>query len=63
MKILEQNIHNLAYAQYEGVGDYDIPMMLPVHIDGLADIPIQGFNFALKESLNAVLTFYAYTLI
>lgn len=49
-RILEQNIHNLAYAQYEGVGDYDIPMMLPVHIDGLADIPIQGFNFALTEN-------------
>ena len=31
-RILEQNIHNLAYAQYEGVGDYDIPMMLPVPI-------------------------------
>ena len=48
-RIQEQNIHNLAYAQFEGVGKYDIPMMLPVHIDNLANIPIQGFNYALKE--------------
>lgn len=48
-RIQEQNIHNLAYGQFEGVGDYDIPMMLPVHIDNLANIPIQGFNYALKE--------------
>lgn len=48
-RFLEQNIHNLAYAQFEGVGDYDIPEMLPTHINDLKDIPIQGFNFALKE--------------
>lgn len=48
-RILEQNIHNLVYAQYDGVGEYDIPEMLPAHIDDLADIPIQGFNYALKE--------------
>lgn len=48
-RILEQNILNLSYAQFDGVGDYDIPEMLPVHIDNLADIPLQGFNFALKE--------------
>lgn len=48
-RILEQNIHNLAYAQFDGVGEYDIPEMLPVHIDNLADIPLQGFNYALKE--------------
>lgn len=48
-RILEQNIHNLAYAQYEGVGAFDIPEMLPVHIDDLEHIPIQGFNYALKE--------------
>lgn len=48
-RILEQNILNLSYAQYDGVGEYDIPMMLPTHIDSLKDIPIQGFNFALKE--------------
>jgi len=48
-RFLEQNIHNLAYAQYEGEGDFDIPVMKPVHIDNLEDIPLQGFNFALKE--------------
>ena len=46
---MEQNICNLAYAQFEGDGDYDIPMLLPTHIDNLADIPLQGFNYALKE--------------
>lgn len=49
-RILEQNIHNLAYAQFDGVSDYDIPEMLPVHIDNLKDIPLQGFNYALKET-------------
>ena len=49
-RILEQNIHNLAYAQFKGIGDYDIPEMLPVHIDNLQDIPLQGFNYALKET-------------
>ena len=48
-RILEQNIHNLAYAQFDGIGEYDIPEMLPVHIDNLQDIPLQGFNYALKE--------------
>ncbi len=46
---MEQNICNLAYAQFEGDGEYDIPMLLPTHIDNLKDIPLQGFNFALKE--------------
>ena len=48
-RILEQNILNLTYAQFDGVGEYDIPEMYPTHIDNLKDIPIQGFNFALKE--------------
>ena len=48
-RILEQNIHNLAYAQFDGVGEYDIPEMYPVHIDNLKDIPLQGFNYALQE--------------
>ena len=48
-RFLEQNILNLAYAQFKGVGKYDIPSIDPVHIDNLADIPIQGFNYALKE--------------
>ena len=48
-RILEQNILNLSYAQYDGVGEYDIPVMQQTHVDNLKDIPIQGFNFALKE--------------
>lgn len=48
-RFLEQNILNLAYAEYEGVGEYDMPDMYPIHIDNLEDIPLQGFNFALKE--------------
>ena len=48
-RFLEQNILNLAYAQYEGVGKYDMPLMYPVRINDLKNIPIQGFNFALKE--------------
>lgn len=48
-RILEQNILNLSYAQFDGVGKYDMPEMKPVHIDNLKDIPLQGFNFALKE--------------
>lgn len=48
-RFMEQNICNLAYAQFEGDGEYDIPMLLPTHIDNLKDIPLQGFNFALKE--------------
>lgn len=49
-RILEQNILNLSYAQFEGVGEYDIPEMLPIEIDNLKDIPIEGFNYALKET-------------
>lgn len=48
-RILEQNILNLSYAQFEGVGEFDIPEMYPIHIDNLKDIPLQGFNYALKE--------------
>lgn len=48
-RFLEQNICNVAYAQFEGDGEFDIPKMLPTDIDNLKDIPIQGFNFALKE--------------
>lgn len=48
-RILEQNIHNLVYGMYDGVGEYDFPEMYPVHIDNLADIPLQGFDYALKE--------------
>lgn len=48
-RIQEQNIHNLAYAWFDAEGEYDIPKMLPVHVDDLESIPIQGFNYALKE--------------
>ena len=48
-RFLEQNILNLSYAEYDGVGYYDMPDMFPTHVDNLEDIPLQGFNFALKE--------------
>lgn len=50
-RILEQNVLNMVYGNYkdDSDGNFDIPMMLPTHIDDLADIPIQGFNYALKE--------------
>lgn len=48
-RFLEQNICNLAYAQFPGVGKYDIPEMYPVRIPNLREIPLEGFNFALKE--------------
>ena len=48
-RFLEQNIHNLAYAWFDGVGEYDLPEMYSTNIDNLKDIPIQGFNYALKE--------------
>lgn len=48
-RFLEQNVHNLAYAWFDGVGEYDFPELYPTNIDNLKDIPIQGFNFALKE--------------
>ena len=48
-RILEQNIHNLVYAQFDGAGEYDIPKMNAVYIDELENIPLQGFNYALKE--------------
>lgn len=48
-RFMEQNIENLAYADYGPQdNEYDIPEMSPVKIDNLDDIPIQGFNFAMK---------------
>lgn len=49
-RFLEQNILNLAYAQFDGVGYYDMPEFYPTHINNLDKIPLQGFNFALKET-------------
>ena len=47
---LETNICNLAYGNFEGAGKYDIPILKAVHIDNLENIPLQGFNFALKDN-------------
>ena len=48
-RFMEQNIENLAYTDYGPQdNEYDIPEMLPVKIPNLDDIPLQGFNFALK---------------
>lgn len=48
-RILEQNIHNLVYGRFEITNEYGFPNIYPVHIDNLKDIPLQGFNYALKE--------------
>lgn len=48
-RILEQNIHNLVYGRFEITNEYGFPNMYPVHVDNLKDIPLQGFNYALKE--------------
>lgn len=48
-RILEQNIHNLVYGRFEITNEYGFPNMYPVHVDNLQDIPLQGFNYALKE--------------
>ena len=46
---METNVCNLAYGMFEGAGRYDIPKLEPVHIDNLANIPLQGFNFVLGD--------------
>lgn len=50
-RFLVMNVHNLAYADYEGVGDYDFPMLLPVDIDldMLQSQELIGFNYVNKE--------------
>ena len=48
-RFLEQNIHNSAYAIFDGDGYYDIPKLLPTHVENLENIPLQGFNYALRE--------------
>ena len=50
-RLLEQNILNLSFAQFEGVGKYEIPMILPEDIsdEELKTTPLQGFNFAKTE--------------
>lgn len=49
-RILEQNIHNLVYGRFELTNEYGFPNMYPIQIDNLKDIPLQGFNYALKET-------------
>lgn len=48
-RVLEQKIHNLVYAHFDGAGEYDMPKMYPTVVKNLSDIPLQGFNYALKE--------------
>lgn len=45
----EKNILNLAYAQYEGVGEFDIPEIRPVYEMPEVDEWI-GFNYVLSEA-------------
>lgn len=49
-RILEQNIHNLVYGRFEITNEYGFPNMYPTHVDNLENIPLQGFNYALKET-------------
>lgn len=45
-----ENILNLARASYEGVGDYDIPQLDPVHADEIGEIKEWiGFNYVLSD--------------
>lgn len=46
---IEQNILNLSYGQFDSDNKYGIPNMLPVEIDNLDIIPLQGFNFCLTD--------------
>lgn len=48
-RFAERNILNLAFAHYESSNEYGIPDMLPVEIENLENIPLQGFNFALTD--------------
>lgn len=48
-RFLEQNICNLGYGMFESSNEYGIPDLLPIKIDDLENIPLQGFNFALKD--------------
>lgn len=48
-RFLEQNIHNLAYAQFDDAGPLGLPALAPVHINDIQYIPLQGFNFAMRD--------------
>lgn len=46
----EQNILNIGYGHFESNNEYGIPDLLPTHIEDLENYPLQGFNYALKET-------------
>ena len=50
-RFVVMNVHNLAYADYEGVGDYEFPMLLPIEINlkTLESQELIGFNYVNKE--------------
>ena len=48
-RFLEMNILNLGYGQFDGDGKYGFPMLRPVSVPNIDKIPLQGFNFALKD--------------
>ena len=48
-RFMEQNICNLAYGQFKSDNKYSVPNMLPVEIDNLEEVKLQGFNFCRKE--------------
>lgn len=50
-RIQEQNVLNIVYGNYkdDSAGEFEIPMMLPTYVDDIESIPLQGFNYALKE--------------
>lgn len=50
-RLLEQNILNLSFAQFEGEGEFDMPVVLKTELskEDVENTPLQGFNFALTE--------------
>lgn len=48
-RILEQNVLNLSYGQFDSDNEFGIPNMLPTTVENLANTPLQGFNYALRE--------------
>lgn len=50
-RLLEQNILNLSFAQFEGEGEFDMPIVLKTDLseEEVENTPLQGFNFALTE--------------
>lgn len=46
----KSNILNLAYSQFPGVGRYDIPEIMPIHMDEIGEIEEWiGFNYVLSD--------------